>query len=115
MNTPKCNELPELPDDGSPDLYSRDGAYRVGRTRKAKARPNVTVGYTVSVIGMAWGKFEATYDYTFDHLPTLTEVKAHAGDFESISQATCERIEVRTERKGNKRVMIRSVEEVELA
>ena len=46
--------------------------------------PEITTGFQVNVIGRAWGGFESTYQYHFNKLPTLQDIRSKAGDFESI-------------------------------
>jgi hypothetical protein len=56
-----------------------------GRSKAAKARKLAeSITYRVAIIGIAWEGFTGTYGYSFDHEPTAQEIKAKAGDFQSI-------------------------------
>jgi hypothetical protein len=43
-----------------------------------------TTYYAVKVLGRTYEGFKARMDYTFDHVPTLQEVKSQAGDFAEL-------------------------------
>lgn len=63
-----------------------------GRTRKAKMQRERTVSYRVFVIGLTWAGYSATYTYDFEHSPTAQQIKAKAGDFQSLTDYAVHRI-----------------------
>ena len=79
---------------------------KAGRTKAAKARKlRETVSYRVFLIGRAWGGFDGTYSYTFAHNPSESEVKAAAGDFESVEDFETQEVRTIYYTDGERRIV----------